>query len=589
MTTVEDRVRAQLEQLNPGERRLAEIRLERILRRKKAVQEFPSPGHLAKFTNPDLRQTQMMVALDKAIIEADSGVARRWLISTPPQEGKTLRIGTSAALWLLLRDPSRRIVVASYEQGIAARSTLAVRQQIETYGGGYKGDNTRRSQEDHLGLLLDPDRAQQTNWQLADVPGRVNGGLTAVGVGSAFTGRSADVLIIDDAVKDAKAADSPQQRRVMKDWFRAVATTRLAGYAIVIVVGTRWHEDDLMGWLQREDDAEPTPQWSRLTIRAQAEGDDPLGRKPGEYLQSAREGRDWARIRRNVGERWWAALYQARPAPPSGGVFKLEWIERNRVNAAPELTRTGVWVDPADNEGEGDEAGVIVAGKGYNEDFYILADRSSHMTSGRWLRVAFLAGLEYGASEINYEQSLSGLKRQTRLVWKDMLREGRKLHALWHPFHGERYPLAPPPELLADAVVALARDDADAVERANLETNLIELWPLVPIMMDLPSAGLPVRSFPAKGSKTFRAKIVSPLYSGDHVHHVGHFPEYEHQLCSWMESRKSPDRMDTGVHALTQLSKAGGPVSIQRPTGVSIPKIGITEQPYGNRRPTRRW
>jgi hypothetical protein len=583
---LEDEVRARLEKLNPGERRLAEIRLERILRRRKAVQEFRSPGHIAKFSNPEVRQTGMMVALDKAVLSAEAGLQRRWIISTTPQEGKTLRLGTAAPLWFLLRDPSRRIVVASYEQGLAARSCLAVRQLIETYGGGYKGEN-RHGAEDHFGLVLDPDKAMQTNWQVADVPGRVNGGMTAVGVGSAFTGRSADILVIDDAVKDAKAADSPQQRKVIWDWFRAVATTRLAGNAIIIVIGTRWHEDDLIGRLLRRDDAEPTPLWSRLVIRAQAESDDPLGRTAGEYLASARkEGRDWIQIRRDVGERWWAALYQGRPAPEAGGVFKQDWFDRYRRTEAPELVTTKVFVDPADNEGAGNEAGVMCAGKGVDERYYLLADRSDTMTSQRWLRVAFLMALEYGADEVAYEQSLSGLKRTARTVWKDMAREARKLHELWKALPRQAWPAHIDPKLLGQAVDELARDDADAVEKSVLESNLIELWPWVPVAINLPVSGVPIRAFPAKGSKTFRAKIIAPLFEGGHVSYVGWFPELEHQLITWQESQKSPDRMDTAVHAFTELSRIGGASKVQPAQGrmpTRTSRLEIARQAGGRR------
>jgi len=579
-------VRARLDRLNAAERRLVEIRLERILKRRNAVQLFRSPGHLAKFANPEVRQTDMMVALDKAVLAAEAGMQRRWIISTPPQEGKTLRLGTAAPLWFLLRDPSRRIVVASYEQNLASRSTLAVRQLVETYGGGYKGEN-RHGAEDHFGLVLDPDKAQQTNWQFADVPGRINGGMTAVGVGSAFTGRSADILVIDDAVKDAKAADSPQQRKVIWDWFRAVATTRLAGNAIIIVIGTRWHEDDLIGRLMRRDDAEPTQLWSRLVIRAQAESDDPLGRVPGEYLVSARkEGRDWHQIRRDVGERWWAALYQGRPAPEAGGVFKQEWFDRHRRTTAPELTTTKVFVDPADNEGDGDEAGVMCAGKGVDERYYLLADRSETMTSQRWLRVAFLVALEFGAEEVAYEQSLSGLKRTARQVWKDIAREARKLHELWKALPRQPWSRHADPAVLGDAVDALARDDADATEKAVLEANLVELWPWVPKALDFPISGIPIRAFPAKGSKTFRAKIIAPLFEGGHVSYVGFFPELEHQQISWQESQKSPDRMDTAVHAFTELSRIGGATRVQPAQG-RIPtrtsRLQIARQAGGRR------
>lgn len=570
-TSLESEIRAKLDSLNPAERRLAEIRLQRIRARKRAAIRFPTPGHLAKFAHPDTVQTALMVELDKIALAADAGMQRQWLISCPPQEGKSQRVGTVLPLWLLIRDPARRIVTASYEQGLAARSGLAVRQLIETHGGGYKGDRRSMTQEDELGLLLDPDRAQQTNWNLADVPGRRNGGMVSVGVGSAFTGRSADILIIDDPVKDAAAADSVEQRKKIQNWYQAVARTRLSGKAIVIVIQTRWHEDDLMGWLAREDDLLPTPRWSRLIVPAVAKHHDPLGRAPGEYLVSARgrSPQDWDQIRSDVGERWWAALYQCEPSPPAGGVFQLEWFTEHRVKAAPELQRVEVFVDPADNEGKGDEAGVIVMARGIDQRYYVLEDASDHMIVGRWFRVAFLAALRWNATAVRYEKSLSGLDRQAKQAWKDLLREARKLNELWQEsaLPGAGWPRHPTGTLLQLAVGELARDDTTAQERARLELALMELWSVVPNVMALPETGVPVRGFPAKGSKTFRAQMVSPLYSGGHVSHVGHHPELEHQMVSWQEGQDSPDRMDTAVHGLTELSRSGGSAEMSSASG----------------------
>jgi hypothetical protein len=564
-------IRAKLDELNPAERRLAQLRLDRILRRKKALQQFPSPGHLARFVQPDTVQTDMMVALDKVIISADAGFQRRWIISTPPQEGKTQRMGTAGPLWLLLRDPTRRIIVASYEQGVAARSGLAVRQMIETYGGGYKGDRASRHQDDHLGLLLDPDRAQQTNWNLIDGPGRRNGGMIAVGVGGSLTGRPADVMIIDDSIKNSKQADNPQQRKHIRDWYESVVTTRLSPGAIVIIIGTRWHEDDLIGSLMLKDDLADTPRFRHLIIPAQAKKKDPLGRKPGQYLISTR-GRtedDWLQIRKDVGERFWAALYQAEPSPPAGGVFQLEWINNHRVKAAPELQKIEVFVDPADNEGEGDEAGVIAIGRTADQHYYVLADESDHMTVGRWFRVAILLALRLGATAVRYEKSLSGLKRSARLAWKDILRESRILNEL-DPYRNMtgRRPAKPTPDVLTAAVARVARDDADAEELVRIERDLIELWPQVPAVLAIPSAtGLPIRGFSATGSKTYRAKMVAPLHETGRVHHVGYFMELTHQMVAWQESQDSPDRMDACVHGLDQMSRGSGDTSLSRSRG----------------------
>jgi Asp-tRNA(Asn)/Glu-tRNA(Gln) amidotransferase C subunit len=574
-TELRDRILARLEELNPGERRLAQLRLDRILRRKRAIAAYPSPGHLAKLLAPDTVQTRMMTALDQVAIAADSGFQRRWIISTPPQEGKTMRMGTAVPLWFLMRDPTRRIVVASYEQSVAGRSTLAVRQGIESYGGGYKGDRTYANQDDQLGLLLDPDRAQQTNWNLIDGPGRRNGGMIAVGVGGALTGRSADVMIIDDAVKNSKQADNPTQRQMIWEWYQAVATTRLSPGAIVIVIGTRWHEDDLIGRLLAQDEDSRRPLFRHLIIPAIAKGSDPLGREPGEYLVSTR-GRspaEWDEIRRQVGERFWAALYMGEPSPPAGGVFQLAWLNQSRVPVAPELTLTEVYVDPADNEGDGDEAGVITMGRGSDQELYVLSDDSSAMTSGRWFRVAYLSAVKHDASAIRYEKSLSGLRRIARKAWKDLLREARKLDEL-DPFKrlkGQR-PHVPDEAIVYQAARELARDDAEPEEIVQLERDLNELWPLVPKVLQLPVTGIPVTSFPAKGTKTYRAKMIAPMVEWRKVHLVGGkhaYPELVHQLVSWQESQDSPDRMDAFVHGVTRLGQSSETV-IEPPTG-SLP------------------
>lgn len=580
-------IRAKLDSLNAGERRLAQLRLDRILRRKRALANFPSPGHLAKLIAPDTVQTAMMTALDQIAIAADSGFQRQWIISTPPQEGKTMRMGTAVPLWLLMRDPTRRIVIASYEQTLAARSTLAVRQAIETYGGGYKGDRNYAGQEDQLGLLLDPDQAKQANWNLIDGPKRRNGGMVAVGVGGSLTGRSADVMIIDDAVKNALQADSKQQRDAVWDWYQSVALTRLSPGAIVIVIGTRWHEDDLIGRIIKDDKAGGgVPQFRQLVIPAIAKGRDPLGRRPGQYLKSTR-GRtvkEWKAIRKRVGERFWSAMYMGEPHPPAGGIFKLEWIENHRRPVAPELSVVEVFVDPADNEGDGDEAGVITMGRGAaDQHLYVLADDSDHMTSGRWFRVAFLAALRWDASAVRYEKSLSGLRRIGRKAWKDLLREAKKLHEL-DSFKGREFirrPEMPPEELIFEAATQLARDDAEPEEIVRLQRDLTELWPLVPKVMELPATGIPVQSIPAKGTKTHRAKMTGPMHEWGHVHWVGDFVELKYQLVAWQESQDSPDRMDAYVHGITRLGQTGD--ALMEPPkppdrGRSLPKRPSTEQ-----------
>jgi hypothetical protein len=466
---------------------------------------------------------------------------------------------------------------------LAARSTLAVRQAIETYGGGYKGDRASAGQDDLLGLLLDPNQAKQANWNLIDGPKRKNGGMVAVGVGGSLTGRAADVMIIDDALKNSKQADNPTQRQLTWEWYQAVATTRLSPGAIVIVIGTRWHEDDLIGRLLAQDEDSRRPLFRHLNISAIAKSNDPLGRKPGEYLTSTR-GRtpaEWEEIRRQVGERFWAALYMGEPSPPAGGVFQLAWLNRSRVPVAPELSVTEVFVDPADNEGDGDEAGVITMARGVDSELYVLADDSAKMTSGRWFRVAFLAALRADATAVRYERSLSGLRRIARKAWKDLLREAKKLHEL-DPFkrlEGKR-PHIPDEAIIYQAARDLARDDAEPEEIVALERDLAELWPLVPKVLELPATGVPVQSFQAKGTKTYRAKMVAPMVEWGKVHLVGGrnaYPELVHQLVSWQESQDSPDRMDTYVHGVARLGQTSETI-MEPPKGTLPPRAPTATQ-----------
>jgi hypothetical protein len=595
--SLEQEISHALKDLNPAERQVAEKRIQRMLVQRMAIERFPTPGHLCQFLRPGFVQTPALDALDQAMMAADAGGQLRHIINMPPQEGKTTRI-QDTALWFLLRDPTRRIVFASYEQGIAQESGLAIRQFIENHGSGYKGQqNLAPDHEDVLGLMLDPARGSASAWSLTDVPGRKRpGGVLSVGIGSALTGRPADVLVIDDPLKDAVQADSPTYRRRVINWVQSVAMTRLSGRAIVIVIQTRWHEDDLTGFLLKNDKLNVTPEWTRLSIPAQAVENDTLGRKPGEWLVSTR-GRtatEWEQKRRDSGSgRWWWAMYQQEPAPLEGGIFQAAWFERDRLPFAPEMKYTITVVDPADNEGEGDEAGIVTGGimagrnePGEEQHYAILADDSGHFTIAGWARRAIYSALKYGSAGIYYEQSLSGLRRALRDEWKLIKVQARHLaeaYVQWSRF-GEAWPEIPSILAVDDAVTALSQPEDSRADRLELRQRLLDMWPHVPKIRATIDTGVPVHPFPAKGSKTLRAEFVAPLYENRRVHHVGHMPTAERQMSTWQSTQDSPDRMDAFVHLLTKLSTMSTP-KIDRPTG-SMPTRSYTAAGQGIQRST---
>ena len=131
-------------------------------------------------------------------------------------------------------------------------------------------------------------------------------------------------LIIDDPIKDRQEADSEVIRDTCWDWWTDSLSTRLAPGAPVVLILTRWHEADLAGRLLAAPDGHL---WRTVNIPAQAEDEDPLGRQPGDYLDSAR-GRtreQWEAIKVRAGSRTWASLYQGRPSPAEGGMVKRAW------------------------------------------------------------------------------------------------------------------------------------------------------------------------------------------------------------------------------------------------------------------------
>lgn len=274
-----------------------------------------TPGTLAVTLNPKTVQTPALDLIDRELQQLLDTPDGRLIVVMPPQEGKSTRVTKDLVLWVLKHRPWTRCVTGSYGQSLANRNGRAIRNTILTHP--------------ELRMRIAPDNGSASEWQLDGH----DGGVVSVGVGAGLTGRPADLMIIDDPIKDRKEADSEVYRQSVWDWWTDVASTRLAPGAPVVLILTRWHDDDLAGRLTTAEDGHL---WKVLRIPAEADHDpekgetDPLGRKPGEFLQSAR-GRtpdQWRAIRTRVGARTWQALYQGRPSSATGTIFKRDWWQR---------------------------------------------------------------------------------------------------------------------------------------------------------------------------------------------------------------------------------------------------------------------
>lgn len=300
----------------------AEIDRRREARRARGP-KWDTPGDLAKLVDATTVQTPALDLIDREIMWAYSTPDARLIVSMPPQEGKSQRVTKTGALWALTQDPERRMGIASYSQSLAETFGRDVRNWI-TSNNGDEGTFD-------VGLEIARDYGSAKRWQLN---GR-RGGIVCVGIGSGLTGRPLDCLVVDDPFADKDQAASAYYRDRVWGWWQSVGSTRLAPGAPVIVILTRWHEDDLAGRLIAAEDGS---RWRVVNIPALADHDplkgetDALGREPGEWLTSAR-GRtpaEWEAIRIQVGTRVFNALYQGRPSPDAGNVWQRPWWRRYR-------------------------------------------------------------------------------------------------------------------------------------------------------------------------------------------------------------------------------------------------------------------
>lgn len=282
---------------------------------------WATPGDMAVALDRGTIQTPALDVIDQHLADVATGTIERLMVSMPPQEGKSQRISVWFVVWMLHRNPNLRVAIVCNGFELAQTFGEQIRDILK--------DNPQ------LGLTLSKSTAKKHEFKLLGY----KGGVVCVGIEGSLTGKPVDVLIIDDPYKDEKQADSKAWRQTVQRFWQSVALTRLAPGAPVVIVQTRWRKDDLSGWLRSEHPDE----WTALTIAAQAidpmklpEDDpdfgkpDPLGREPGEFMESARRRtlRDWAKKMREVGSRVWNALYQGRPSPVEGGILKRDWWRR---------------------------------------------------------------------------------------------------------------------------------------------------------------------------------------------------------------------------------------------------------------------
>jgi len=275
--------------------------------------------NFVQFTKPDYVAEAVhryVAGKLQAFVEAcERRESPRLILQMAPQHGKSQLSSRHLPAWVLGRHPEWRVMLMSYSADWAHDLAHDARDIVQSEAFQKLWPNRE----------LDPTSTAVDDWGFSHKAG--GGGMVAVGREGSATGRSTEILLIDDPVKNRKEADSESVRNdLWKEWpsFR----NRVQRGGGVLIVATRWHHDDLIGrLLEWQKDHQDADQYEVINLEALAPEDDPLGRPFGTPLAPLRyDTADLLQLRASMGESDWQALYCGRPTAEQGAIFLNEWF-----------------------------------------------------------------------------------------------------------------------------------------------------------------------------------------------------------------------------------------------------------------------
>lgn len=255
--------------------------------------------------------------INTALVKAWLTPNSRTAIVVPFQHGKSLLCSIYFPAWVLLLWPETRIALGSYETGFASNFGMRVRDVINRYGPA-------------LDVELRVDTKAKSEWAIA----KYGGGMVCKGRGGPLTGRPADLLLLDDMIKNSNEAQSNIILDALWDWYCTVAYSRLGPRAPIVCVGTRWGPKDLFGRLDAEAKV-GGDKFDTTIFKAIAGKDDILGRKPGEALWPERVPLQRLERVARTRPRWFKACWQGEPEETIGLHFQpRQWPKYTDVGDA---------------------------------------------------------------------------------------------------------------------------------------------------------------------------------------------------------------------------------------------------------------
>lgn len=314
-------------------------------------------SYFTQYCYPGFIDNWHLQEIFQALEDVESGKLKRLAIFMPPRHGKSIIASVHFPAWCIGRNKDLNIIQASYNAELATDFGREVRNLVQT----------KEFQNVFKDVQVAEDSQSKGKW---NTNGR--GAYIATGVGGSLTGRGANILLIDDPVKNREEADSETVREATWNWYRSTARTRLAPGGSIVLIQTRWHLADLAGRLLEDGD-----QWKVLSYPAIAEQDEPK-RKMGEALWPERYPLpELEQIKKDIGIYEFTALYQQTPIATENQDFKAHWIRKMEwADLLKKQTTCFISIDTAVSQRDSaDYTGIIRNFVDENGNWHIAATR----------------------------------------------------------------------------------------------------------------------------------------------------------------------------------------------------------------------
>lgn len=280
-------------------------------------------------------------------------------LNMPPRHSKSMTITESLPSYYLGHFPEDRIIEISYNDTFARKFGKKNKEKVKQFG------------KDLFNIEIAKDSSAHDEWTLDNNIG----GMISRGVLSGITGQGADLMIIDDPIKNREEADSETHREKIWDEWIDSFSSRLHPGAIVILILTRWHEDDLQGRLLNAEYGEPL-NWQVYNFPLEAEENDILGRNIGDPLWPERYGKTFIEERKRYPSSF-NSLYQGRPTSQEGNILKRDWWKY--YDKLPHIVTKVMSVDATfKDEADNDFVAIQVWGK-TGADMYLIDNMKARM------------------------------------------------------------------------------------------------------------------------------------------------------------------------------------------------------------------